>query len=44
MRGHGADEIADSLKHAHASDWVRWDAVGGGTFFLTEAGFEAGDT
>ena len=44
MRGHGPDEIADSLKHAHASDWVRWDAVGGGTFFLTEAGFEAGDT
>ncbi len=44
MRGHGPDEIADGLKQAHAGDWVRWDAAGGGTFFLTEAGFEAGDT
>lgn len=44
MRGHDPDEIADGLKHAHAGDWVRWDAASGGTFFLTEAGFEAGDT
>lgn len=42
-RGHGHDEIADSLKQAHECEWVRWDAMGGGTFFLTEAGFEAGD-
>jgi hypothetical protein len=43
-RGHGPEEIADGLKQAHAHEWVRWDAAGGGTFFLTEAGFEVGDT
>jgi hypothetical protein len=42
-RGHGHDEIAEGLRHAHGLDWVRWDGLGGGTFFLTEAGFEAGD-
>jgi hypothetical protein len=43
-RGHSPDEIASALKQAHAADWIRWDAVGGGTFFLTEAGFEAADS
>ncbi len=42
-RGHGIDEIAEGHRQAHGLDWVRWNAVRGGTFFLTETGFDAGD-
>jgi hypothetical protein len=43
-RGRGPDEIGIGLERAHGKDWLRWDAAGGGSFFLTETGFEAGDT
>jgi len=43
-RWHRPDEIADGLKQAHSPDWIRWDAARDGTFFLTESGFEIGDS
>jgi len=30
-RGHTPNEIAEALKQGYAADWVRWDAVDGGT-------------